>query len=71
MDFVCGVLSVSSSLLCSSSSSLFPFPQGAKHWKASIHTESPSEIFPRDRLVYLSPDAEEPLTAFEKDKVVG
>jgi hypothetical protein len=47
----------------------FPPSQGAKHWKASIHAETPAEIFPRDRLIYLSPDAEEPLTDFEKDKV--
>lgn len=43
--------------------------QGINGWKVDRHDQVPSEIFPKERLIYLSPDAEQALESFDESSV--
>jgi Trm5-related predicted tRNA methylase len=45
-------------------------PQGLEHWYIDKHEQSFLDIFPHDKIVYLSPDAEYVLEDVETDKVL-
>lgn len=47
--------------------------QGMHNWLASVHTESPWELFPHEKIIVLSPDAEHVLedVLLEKIYVIG
>ncbi|RYH31388.1 hypothetical protein EON65_02670 [archaeon] len=59
--------------LCSLDPTSFVFSslqkQGMDHWYMDKHSAGVEQIFPKDRLVYLSPDATEVLETIEADKV--
>eukprot|EP01031_Cornospumella_fuschlensis_P039847 gene39847-48521_t len=59
--------------LCSMNPSSYVFDslqkQGLDHWFVDKHSEGAEQIFPKDKLVYLSPDATEVLETIESDKV--
>lgn len=59
--------------LCSLDPSSFVFSslqrQGMDHWFVHKQCEGVEQIFPKDRLIYLSPDATDVLDTIEADKV--
>ena len=43
--------------------------QGIDRWKVDQHEEAPWNVFPKERLVFLTPDAETTLDRFEDDSI--
>jgi tRNA (guanine9-N1)-methyltransferase len=43
--------------------------QGMLGWKVDVHPEAPWDLFPKDDIIMLSPDAEEVVESFDQDKV--